>query len=167
MVKPRSSKGLLVHHTNRQDRIKPSPTTLKQFSYWYIPSLISAPLPFALIPRRKQGVGWLVRKIIYVSTISLKISQYEEDSITHVNIDQTAGVITTTEERTLDWQIKEHTDGVFGTVDGQSRWVKLEDVDDDEFLKTGWDDLQGKHIQSYAESRDNGWTANQVCSFSD
>lgn len=49
-------------------------------------------------------------------------------------------------------------------MNGQSRWVNLADVDDDEFLKTGWDDLQGKHIQSYVESRDNGWTANQVCS---
>lgn len=108
----------------------------------------------------------MVRKIIYLSTISLKISQYEKDSITHVDIKQTAGVITTAEDRTLDWQVKEHKDDVFGTVDGQSRWVRLADVDDDEFLKTGWDDLQGNHIQSYVESRDNGWTANQVCSFS-
>lgn len=46
---------------------------------------------------------------------------------------------------------------------GQSRWVKLADVDDDEFLKNGWDDLIGEHVQSYVESHDNGWTANQVC----
>lgn len=86
--------------------------------------------------------------------------------MTQINIDQSAGVITTREERTLDWQVKEHKDGVFGAVEGKSRWIKLADVDDDEFLKTGWDDLQGKHIQSYVESRNNGWTANQVCSLS-
>lgn len=48
---------------------------------------------------------------------------------------------------------------------GQSRWVKLADVDDDDFLKDGWDDLIGDHVQSYVENHDNGWTANQVCSF--
>ncbi len=40
--------------------------------------------------------------------------------------------------------------------------MKLADVDDDEFLKTGWDDMEGKHIQSYVESNGNGWTADQV-----
>lgn len=40
--------------------------------------------------------------------------------------------------------------------------MKLEDVDDDEFLKTGWDDMKGEHIQAYVESNGNGWTADQV-----
>ncbi len=40
--------------------------------------------------------------------------------------------------------------------------MKLADVDNDEFLKTGWDDMEGKHIQSYVESNGNGWTADQV-----
>lgn len=40
--------------------------------------------------------------------------------------------------------------------------MKLGDVDDDEFLKTGWDDMKGEHIQAYAESNGNGWTADQV-----
>ena len=38
----------------------------------------------------------------------------------------------------------------------------MSDVDDDEFLKTGWDDMDGEHIQAYAESKNNGWTADQV-----
>lgn len=38
----------------------------------------------------------------------------------------------------------------------------MEDVDDDEFLKTGWDDMEGEHIQGYVESNTNGWTADQV-----
>lgn len=55
-----------------------------------------------------------------------------------------------------------HKDNIFGQVQAKSRWVKLQDVDDDEFLKTGWDDLKGEHVQAWAESEDNGWTANQV-----
>ena len=43
-----------------------------------------------------------------------------------------------------------------------SRWVKLEDVDDDDFLKIGYDDLEGEHIQAYAENEEKGWTADQV-----
>jgi len=113
-----------------------------------------------------QGVNWFLRKIIALATITLHISQYEEDSITHINIDQFAtGGIKTTEERTLNWQVKRHEDSVFGVVFGQSRWVKLADVDDDEFLKNGWDDLIGEHVQSYVESHDNGWTANQIWGF--
>ena len=40
--------------------------------------------------------------------------------------------------------------------------MKLKNVDDDEFLKTGWDDMEGEHVQSYVESKTNGWTADQV-----
>lgn len=40
--------------------------------------------------------------------------------------------------------------------------MKLEDVDDDDFLKTGYDDLEGEHIQAYAENEERGWTADQV-----
>ena len=66
------------------------------------------------------------------------------------------------ENRTLDWEYREHSDRVFGKVKGKSRWVKLDDVDDDEWLKTGWDDLEGEHVQSYVESIGGGWTADQV-----
>lgn len=40
--------------------------------------------------------------------------------------------------------------------------MKLSDVDDDDFLKKGWDDLEGEHVQSYVESEGGGWTADQV-----
>ncbi len=62
--------------------------------------------------------------------------------------------------------MREHKDNVFGTVNGQARWVKLADVDDDEFLKIGWDDLEGDHVQGYVVSEESGWTADQVCLFS-
>ena len=38
----------------------------------------------------------------------------------------------------------------------------MKDVDDDDFLKTGFDDMEGDHIQAWAESKNNGWTANQA-----
>ncbi|KAI4163829.1 MAG: hypothetical protein LQ342_002602 [Letrouitia transgressa] len=114
-----------------------------------------------------QGVGWVLRKAISLATITLSITQYEKDGLTHIDISQTAtgGIKGTTENRTLDWEYREHKDGIFGEVRGKSRWVKLDDVDDDTFLKTGWDDMDGEHVQSYVESKDNGWTADQVWGF--
>ncbi|MCJ1265475.1 hypothetical protein MMC22_005353 [Lobaria immixta] len=114
-----------------------------------------------------QGVGWFMRKAIALSTITLSIKQYVDDGgVTHIDIEQTAtGGIKTTELRTLDWQVRDHEDRVFGKVDAQARWVKLADVDDDAFLKTGWDDLEGEHVQGYVESKTNGWTADQIWGF--
>lgn len=105
-----------------------------------------------------------MRKAIALSTITLSIKQYVDDGgVTHIDIEQTAtGGIKTTELRTLDWQVRDHEDRVFGKVDAQARWVKLADVDDDAFLKTGWDDLEGEHVQGYVTSKTNGWTADQV-----
>lgn len=101
-----------------------------------------------------------------MATVTLTISEYvdKDTSLTHVDIKQvaTGGISGTTENRTLDWTYRDHKDGIFGSVKGKSRWVKLDDVDDDEFLKKGFEDMEGEHIQAYAESNDNGWTANQV-----
>lgn len=35
-------------------------------------------------------------------------------------------------------------------------------MDDEEFMKMGWDDLLGEHVQAWAESEGGGWTADQV-----
>ncbi len=43
--------------------------------------------------------------------------------------------------------------------------MKLGDVDDDKFLKEGYDDLEGEHVQSYVENKERGWTADQVWGF--
>ena len=71
----------------------------------------------------------------------------------------------TTENRTLDYAWREHEDRIFGKVKGRSRWVKLAEVDDDDFLKTGYDDVEGEHVQALAESIGGGWTADQVWGF--
>lgn len=87
----------------------------------------------------------------------------DDKSITHIDTQQVGtGGLGSTELRALDWKFREHKDNIFGEVQAKSRWVKLEDVDDDEFLKTGWDDMKGEHVQAWAESEAKGWTANQV-----
>lgn len=40
--------------------------------------------------------------------------------------------------------------------------MKLGDLEGDEFLKKGWDDLEGEHVHSWVESEENKWTAEQV-----
>lgn len=101
-----------------------------------------------------------------MATITLTVSEYidSDTSLTHIDIKQVAsgGISGTTENRTLDWTYRDHKDGIFGSVKGKSRWVALKDVDDNDFLKTGWEDLDEDFVQSYVESKDSGWTANQV-----
>ncbi|KAL8704770.1 MAG: hypothetical protein Q9201_002080 [Fulgogasparrea decipioides] len=111
-----------------------------------------------------QGVSWFMRRIIAFATVTLTVSEYEKDGYTHIDIEQVAspGGVRSTENRTLDWEYREHTDKVFGDVRGKSRWVKLSNVDDDDFLKKGYDDMEGEHVQSYVESKGGGWTADQV-----
>lgn len=96
----------------------------------------------------------------------------DEAGHTHVDIDQvSSGGYKSTEERTLDWVEVEKEDKVFGKVKGRSRFVKLDEIDDD-FLKQGWDqkfldDNDREIIQSYTESvgKKPNWTANQVWGF--
>ena len=78
----------------------------------------------------------------------------------------TGGVSGTTEKRTLDWTFRDHADKIFGKVKGRSKWVKLEDVDD-EFLGKGWLDEVKKTglVRAYAESLESTWTADQVSFF--
>lgn len=104
-----------------------------------------------------------MRRIIAVATVTLTISEYIKDDVTHIDISQVAtGGISSVENRTLDWEFRDHSDRIFGDVKGRSRWVKLEDVDDDEFLKKGYDDMEGEHVQGWVENKGRGWTANQV-----
>ena len=107
-----------------------------------------------------------MRRAISYATVTLTITSYtDSSSLTHIDISQvaTGGIKGTTELRTLDWTERNHKDGIFGEVKGKSRWTKLEDVDDDKWLKEGWMAESGeKWIQSWAESVGGGWTADQV-----
>ena len=109
-----------------------------------------------------------MRKGISFATVTLTVKQYtDKDSHTHIDIHQvaTGNISASDENRCLDWEWRDHKDKIFGDLKGRSRWVKLADVDDDKFLKEGYDDMEGEHIQSYVENEERGWTADQVWGF--
>ncbi|KAF4122655.1 hypothetical protein GMORB2_6962 [Geosmithia morbida] len=150
----------------------PNDVTLKTFSgkYWMNKSLSGNTESVLSL----QGIGFLTRKAIGLASVQLDINVYEAppsppntstDVVTHVDIVQTAsGLSSTHENRTLDDTFREHSDWIFGTVSGKSTWVKLEDIEDD-FLREGWEDGTTDLIQSYVESKDNGWIATQIWGF--
>ncbi|KAF8917693.1 hypothetical protein CPB85DRAFT_179349 [Mucidula mucida] len=120
---------------------------------------------------RLQGVGWAKRRVISYATITLYIKHYKDDEgIEHVDIDQklTGGIPGTTENRTLIWKERHNEDHLFGPVIGKSRRVKVEELGEEEWLKTGWSEDTIEHgvIQAYAESdtakSGTTWIANQT-----
>lgn len=115
-----------------------------------------------------QGIGWVTRKAIGVATITLHVKQYEEEGVTHIDIDQiaTGGVKGTAEKRQLTWEQREHYDHVFGQVKGQCRYVKLDQIDD-EFLKSHWaKEMEGaEFIEDNVQSMTNDWVAHQLWGF--
>ena len=91
-----------------------------------------------------------------------------------------SGLSTTQEDRTLDWEEREHSDKVFGKVKGNSRlfttgnfvmkgpggdedaaWLRGEKGPKGEDTKF----LDDEHVQSWAKSVGGGWTAEQVWGF--
>ncbi|RYP63810.1 hypothetical protein DL771_009093 [Monosporascus sp. 5C6A] len=165
---------------------------------WVLNKILSDPTDAALA---LQGVGWMLRTALGYATITLGVHQYtgppkppstSTEPATHVDIDQTVsgGIKGNTELRCLDWEQRAHSDYLFGTVRGQSRWVAGGDelarvVAEVEpagaaYLKGGAD--QGEwledeaerggpggetHILSFARNvdEDRGWTATQVWGF--
>jgi hypothetical protein len=130
-----------------------------------------------------QGVSWMTRKAIGMATVTLHVTQYEgppsppSDAaapVMHIDIQQvvTGGVKGTTENRCLDDMFREHSDWLFGSVKGRTRWVSPADVDD-AFLREGFLEDEAEksgpggetHACSYVESMDNGWTATQIWGF--
>lgn len=69
----------------------------------------------------------MTRKAITFATVTLSINQsVDSDKVHHIDIDQTltGGLKGTSEHRIADWQIREHSDHIFGTVDGRSRFLR-------------------------------------------
>jgi hypothetical protein len=131
-----------------------------------------------------QGIGWLTRKAIGMAGITQHLKQYpdaDDASITHIDFDQvvTGGLKGTTELRTLDWQYRPHSDQIFGSLKGRSRFNKVAalgeavkevrggDEEDAKFLAEGWDEetLAGEIVEAYVESDDNGWVGVQAWGF--
>lgn len=121
-------------------------------------------------------MSWLTRTAISLATIYLNIKQYKDDAgVVHIDIEQTTtgGLQGTTELRTLDWEKRKHEDYIFGKVQGQTRFVNSDAVDD-AYLKEGWleDDAEkggpaGElHIQSHVEA-EAGWTVDMLWGFAE
>ncbi len=127
-------------------------------------------------------MSWLTRNAIGMASITLHVRQYRsedaaEDGAVHIDIDQTivGGIKGTSEERTLNWQWRDHADHIFGAVRGRSRFVtaadvraaeaEIPDAADREHLTAGWEKEDEELIESVAESKQNGWVARQIWGF--
>jgi len=133
-----------------------------------------------------QGVGWVTRKAVSMATLTLHVKQYNAPpsppadpssaEVTHIEIEQTGtgGLKGSTEKRCLDYTFREHSDWLFGSVRGQSRWIAPGEIHD-AYLKGEGLWLEGDaeaggpngetHVLSHVESVDNGWTATQIWGF--
>ena len=128
-------------------------------------------------------MSFLLRKTISYASVTLEITQTEgpptapntstDATFTHIDIQQigTAGMKGTREVRCLDDNLRPHSDWIFGNVEGRSRWIALDEVEE-EFLRGNWLEEKsgagpdGKdHIQSFVENVDTHWTAQQIWGF--
>lgn len=117
-----------------------------------------------------QGVNMLIRKVATSASIHLTISQPARNEIKMAQ-SVTAGKIPgTTEEYTLDWQWRSNEDSFFGTVEGRSRWVSVEEGQESGIVGQGegeWieGDSDGKLIQAEGRKPDGEWEAAHLWGF--
>lgn len=112
----------------------------------------------------------------------LKHHTAEDGTTPKIDIDQlvSGGVKGSSEERVLDWQYRGHSDWLFGTVQGRSRYTTLAAVleevkgkgvteEDAKYLAEGWlkEVEEGEVIESYVENEGNKWTAWQIWGFAE
>ncbi|KAL6711891.1 Cyclin-dependent kinases regulatory subunit (Cell division control protein cks1) [Coniothyrium glycines] len=134
-----------------------------------------------------QGMGWLTRKALGAATVTQLLRQSSttgEDGqpTTEIKMDQvlTGGLKGSSEVRILDWHYRSHTDSIFGTVQGRSRYNTLakiveeskgkgETEEDAKFLTEGWlkETEEGEVVESYVENESSKWTAWQIWGFAD
>lgn len=110
---------------------------------------------------------------LQASVLNQMMVQYTDDSgAMHIDIEQvTTGNIRNFEDRIVDYQFREKQDKVFGRVTGRTRYVKLEEVED-EYLKQGWDEASlsaanREVLQSFVDSvgKTPNWTVEQIWGF--
>jgi hypothetical protein len=130
-------------------------------------------------------VGWLLRKALGVATVTQSLRQSfttgdDGKHIAQITIDQfiTGGLKGTTENRTLDWQYRGHSDWLFGTLQGRSRYTTLKAImeeskgkgvveEDAKFLSEGWlkETEEGEVVESFVDNEDAKWTGWQIWGF--
>lgn len=97
-----------------------------------------------------------------------------------INQFATGGIKGNTETRILDWQFREHSDWLFGTVSGRSRYNTLKAVleeskgkenieEDAKFVTEGWlkETEEGEVVESYGDNEGNKWVALQLWGFAE
>jgi hypothetical protein len=134
-----------------------------------------------------QGVGWLTRKAIGLATVTQHLKQSPttgEDGkpTAQIDIEQfaTAGVKGSTEKRTLDWHAREHSDWLFGTLQGKSRYNTIQAVveaskgkgteeEDAKYLAEGWlpETSDGEVVESFVDNNGAKWTGWQIWGFAE
>ncbi|KAH7408443.1 hypothetical protein DE146DRAFT_374965 [Phaeosphaeria sp. MPI-PUGE-AT-0046c] len=134
-----------------------------------------------------QGVGWLTRKAIGMATVTQHLKQSPttgEDGqpTTQIDVEQfaTAGVKGSTENRTLDWHFRGHSDWLFGTLQGRSRYNTLKAVleeskdkgtteEDAKYLVDGWlkETEEGEVVESFVNNDGAKWTGWQIWGFAE
>ncbi|KAL2846161.1 hypothetical protein BJY01DRAFT_175687 [Aspergillus pseudoustus] len=78
-----------------------------------------------------QGIGWITRKAILASSVTLKITQHSEvtassgDLVNSITLEQvlSSGLRGGPEKRLLDWSKSKYNDTLFGMVIIQSQYV--------------------------------------------
>lgn len=134
-----------------------------------------------------QGIGWLTRKAIGLATVTQHLKQYPTtgengEPATQIDIDQTTsgGVKGTSEKRTLDWHFRPHTDWLFGTLQGKTRYNTIKavleeskgkgtDEEDAKFLAEGWlkESEDGEIVESFVDNDGAKWTGWQIWGFAE
>ncbi|KAL9107681.1 MAG: hypothetical protein Q9227_007488 [Pyrenula ochraceoflavens] len=129
-----------------------------------------------------QGIGMITRTAIGYASVTLHINNYVEGDVRKIDIDQTVigGLKGTSEKRSCDWNERAHHDHIFENVKGRTRLVHgLENIDVQTHLPDGSKDSKdvewlcnsdfldkdGVFLQSWVESTDKNWTAEQVWGF--
>lgn len=134
-----------------------------------------------------QGIGWLTRKALGAATVYQRLSQSPatgEDGqpTTEIVIQQTAtgGIKGSTEKRILDWHYRGHTDWLFGTLQGRSRYNTLEKIleeskgkgaveEDAKYVVEGWlkETEEGEVVEGFVDNEGNKWTGWQIWGFAE
>ncbi|KAL4738731.1 hypothetical protein BDV11DRAFT_129319 [Aspergillus similis] len=185
----------------------PTNITFKNYNgSWTMDRTISDPTDPILA---MQGLSWFMRTTLSWVTVTLNTKQYQDaehpddKTIQHIDVDNivTGGVQGTSEARVTDWKKREHSDTIFGRVEGQSRLIrgsakagkvrpnvdvctKIQDEKIGRFLRgeIGADgsetegflidpvgeefgEGEGLWLQSWVESVDSTWTAEQIWGF--
>ncbi|CAK3992477.1 Hypothetical predicted protein [Lecanosticta acicola] len=114
-----------------------------------------------------QGVHYVIRTILSAGQITVCIKQWEgEDGATHFEMQNqiSAGLPGLTDTYKTDFEPKQYSDPIFGTVRDRSRWIGIEELED-EYQKTEWEEGTTKTLELFTDHLDTGATTSQVCGF--